>query len=245
MWCHVVLFLFPVAAQLRGKHLKRSERDLINRGVLHHEFRCSTFFFHPLLKVISLLQSSVICVDCQCCAMTVFCVCVLCRLDFERRREEIEREFEEKVALIRREVELEKERLREELGVGGVLHWRSGASGSSSASRSGSSSPLAGVVHPEVEQPLGCQWDERKASRPPSTCESCSSTEESTLGVPPCHYRQVLGEESEPDKAAVLPIKRTSAPDADGYVVSSTVQGFEPGVCVLRTYVGAVWLCYY
>lgn len=136
------------------------------------------------------------------------------------------------MALIRHEVELEKERLREELGVGGVLHWRSGASGSSSASRSGSSSPLAGVVHPEVEQPLGCEWDEREASQPPSTCESCSSMEEPALGVPPCHYRQVLGEESEPDKTAVLAMKRTSSPDADGYVVFSTVLGFEPGVCV-------------
>ena len=142
----------------------------------------------------------------------------MCRLEFERKKEEIEREFEEKVALIRHEVELEKERLREELAVGGVQHWRSGASGSPSAFRSGSSSPLVDMVHPEVEQPLGCEWGAREALRSSSTCGSCSSMEESTSGVLPCHYRQVLGEESETDKTAVL-AERASTPNANGYVV--------------------------
>ena len=148
---------------------------------------------------------------------------MLHRLDFERRREEIEREFEEKVALIRHEVELEKERLREELSASEVPHWRSRASGSSSSSRSGSSSPLVGAIHPEGVQQLGCEQEEWKVGlmeRPSSTCESCCSADEptSSSGVTPCHYRHVLGKESEPDKVNVLATRRASTPIANRYV---------------------------
>lgn len=188
--------------------------------MFHHGYKCWQHS-HRICCPFSFVVKCSVRTNSQCHFTTALCVCMLCRLEFERRREEIEREFEEKVALIRREVELEKERLREELGGGGVLNWRSGTSGSSPAFRSRSSSPLDDVVHPEVEQLLGCEWGERGASRPSSTCESCSSVEEATSGVPPCHYRQVLGEESEPNKTAVSTEMKASLPVANGYVVDT------------------------
>ena len=134
------------------------------------------------------------------------------RMEFVRRQQDIEREFEDKVSKIREEVELEKEKLRTEMSQELEQH-KLLQEAHHLSSRSTPSSEGGGAVHPEGLVAQDCTW-----SRLSGSSGSVSSLDNEGQ-LPALHERLVVGEEQ-----VILPVTPVFRGSSDPEELENTTQ---------------------